>query len=139
MLHAEGRGVERDQRRAAEWLLLAAEQGLASAQHDLGLLALRGAGAAPDPHEAERWLRAAAEQGLVRAQLRLGMLHATGVTGTTDDVRAYAWYTLAAAQGDATASAMRAELSKGMPLSRTARGEALAREWSGRAGWPTAR
>ncbi len=53
---------------AGLWDRLAAELGLAAAQHNLGVMYDRGEGVPKDNAEAVRWYRLAAEQGADRAQ-----------------------------------------------------------------------
>jgi uncharacterized protein len=52
-----GRGVPADAKLAAKWHAKAARQGLADAQHRLGLLYERGQGVERDDAEAARWYR----------------------------------------------------------------------------------
>ena len=92
---------------------LAAEQGDASAQFNLGVRYVTGEGVAQDDAEAVRWYRLAAEQGDASAQFNLGVMYGTGEGVAQDDAEAVRWYRLAAEQGDASAQArieqMRAE------------------------------
>ena len=66
-VHAR-RGVEQDDEEAVRWYRLAAEQGLAWGQYDLGRMYAEGRGVEQDDEEAVRWYRLAAEQGLAEAQ-----------------------------------------------------------------------
>jgi TPR repeat protein len=63
-----GRGVEKDDAEAAQWLLRAALQGNALAQFHLGLSYAQGRGVDQDREQALQWLTSAAEQGLAPAQ-----------------------------------------------------------------------
>src|SRR5947199_2117398 len=56
---------------AVRWYRLAAEQGNAEAQNDLGVMYLDGLGLREDAAEAAKWYRKAAEQGLAIAQFNL--------------------------------------------------------------------
>ena len=78
-----------------EELRLAAEQGDADAQYELGRRYNKGEGVPPDGQETVRWLQLAAEQGHADAQLILGLADAGG--------EAARWYRLAAEQGNADA------------------------------------
>ena len=60
------------------WYRLAAEQGHASAQFNLGFMYATGEGVPEDDTEAVRWYRLAAEQGHASAQTILGLKYATG-------------------------------------------------------------
>ncbi len=55
-----------------------AEQGLASAEHILGVMHDHGWGVLQDDTEAVKWYRKAAEQGIAGAQLNLGVSYANG-------------------------------------------------------------
>jgi hypothetical protein len=79
---------------------LAAAQGNASAQFNLGFMFNRGRGVAQDYVEAVRWYRLAAAQGDVQAQVLLGTMFERGQGVAQDYVEAVRWYRLAAAQGD---------------------------------------
>jgi hypothetical protein len=79
---------------------LAAAQGNASAQFNLGFMFNRGRGVAQDYVEAVRWYRLAAAQGDVQAQDLLGTMFERGQGVAQDYVEAVRWYRLAAAQGD---------------------------------------
>ena len=94
-LFAEGLG---DYPAAAEWFRKAAEQGLAEAQFNLGVLHATGRGVPRDHRQAARWYRSAAEQGHAHAQLNLGALCANGQGVARDYVEAYKWFKLAAAR-----------------------------------------
>ncbi len=62
-MDANGEGVPQDDVEAARSFRLAAEQGLAIAQYNLGVMYNNGEGVPEDMAEAARWLRLAAEQG----------------------------------------------------------------------------
>ena len=59
----EGVGVEQDLSEAVKWFRLAAEQGYAPAQFNLGASYNNGEGVAENKDEAIKWFRLAAEQG----------------------------------------------------------------------------
>ncbi len=72
LLYATGRGVERDEEKAREWIQRAAEQGKEDAIIYFANAYLKGAlGLEESEEEAERWLRRAAEAGDARAQKQL--------------------------------------------------------------------
>ena len=93
----------RDEARAAEWYLEAAEKGHPRAQNNLGLLYDQGRGVPADPVEAARWYRKAAEQNRAVAQYNLARLYAEGRGVPLDDPTAVRWYRRAAEQGYAKA------------------------------------
>ncbi len=72
MLVRSGKGVPQDDAEAIRWYRLAAEQGYAGAQFNLGLMYFSGEGVPPDEMEAVRWIQLAAEQGHVQAKSILG-------------------------------------------------------------------
>ena len=82
---------------------LAAEQGDAGAQYNLGVRYADGLGGPQDDREAVRWFRLAAEQGRAGAQNDLGFMYDTGRGVPQDDREAVRWYRLAAEQGFARA------------------------------------
>ena len=64
------RGLQ-DYAEAARWFLKAAEQGIADAQFNFGLILEEGRGVKQDFDSAAMWYNEAAEQGHAEAQLRL--------------------------------------------------------------------
>ena len=85
------------------WYRLAADQGDASAQYNLGGRYANGLGVPQDEAEAVRWYRLAADQGNASAQYNLGLRYANGEGVLKDDAEAVRWYRLSADQGDASA------------------------------------
>jgi TPR repeat protein len=84
-------------------LCLAAEQGDAQAQLNLGVAYYSGEGLARDEAEAVKWFRQAAEQGEAKAQFSLGLAYIFGFGVTKDKFEAIKWFRLAAEQGYARA------------------------------------
>ena len=85
-----------------EWTPLA-EQGLAKAQFNLGVMYEYGDGVPQDYKEAVRLYRLAAEQGYARAQFNLGVMYEYGHAVPQDYTKAVRLYRLAAEQGFADA------------------------------------
>ena len=83
---------------ALHWWKLAADQGEACAQCNLGTLYLRGDGVQKDTDEALRWFRLAANQGLARGQVNLGAMYANGTGVAKDHVQALALFSLTSNQ-----------------------------------------
>jgi TPR repeat protein len=75
-MHKEGRGVEQDDAEAVKWYRLAAEQGYARAQTNLGWMHEKGRGVDQNDAEAVKWYRLAAQQGYARAQAYLARMDA---------------------------------------------------------------
>ena len=92
-----------DQKEAVKWYRLAAEQGNARAQANLGFMYAQGQGVLQDYKEAVKWFRLAAEQGNANAQGNLGAGFASGQGVLQDYKEAVKWFRLAAEQGDANA------------------------------------
>ena len=72
-IHAEGRGIEKDEEKGLQWYLKAAETGHRDSQYAVGFMQLNGLGVPQsNPEEAVRWFRHAAGQGHAAAQFSLG-------------------------------------------------------------------
>jgi hypothetical protein len=80
-----------------------AEQGVALAQNNLGVMYAKGRGVPQDDAEAVKWYRLAAEQGNADAQYNLGVMYEKGEGVPQDYAEAVKWYRLAAEQGQALA------------------------------------
>ena len=124
-MYAQGEGVTQDYIEAVRWFRMAAEQGDANAQVNLGVMYGIGKGVTQDDAEAVRWFRLAAEQGDASAQFGLGLMYNNGEGVTQDYVRAHMWYNIAAANGydqknrDLIAKVMTpADISKAQAMAR---------------------
>jgi TPR repeat protein len=102
-MYAKGEGVRQDYVEAVKWFRLAAEQGDAQAQCNLGILHDQGEGVPQDFTEACKWWKLAADQGYADAQSNLGVKYEHGEGVPQDHNQAVKWYTLAADQGHAGA------------------------------------
>ena len=91
---------------------LAAAQGHARAQSNLGVMFEDGRGVAKDDAEAVRLYRFAAAQGNAVAQYNLGTMFERGQGVAQDDAEAVRLYRLAAAQGHASATIKLARLGE---------------------------
>ena len=80
-----------------------ADQGIAEAQFNLGVMYAKGTGVAQDYTKAVKWFRKAAEQGYADAQFNLGVVYANGQGIAQDYSEAAKWYRKAADQGVAFA------------------------------------
>jgi hypothetical protein len=95
-----GRGdVARDYAEASRLYSLAAEQGYAVAQSNLGVMFHQGRGVAQDYAEAARLYSLAAAQGDADAQYNLGIMFENGEGVAQDYAEVVRLYSLAAAQG----------------------------------------
>jgi TPR repeat protein len=95
-----------------------AEQGVANAQYNLGLMYAQGKGVPENNAEAVRWFRLAAAQGVAFAQYNLGLMYAQGKGVPQNYAEAARWWRPLAEQGDANAQAGLGQLyanGKGVP------------------------
>ncbi len=106
LLYMNGKGVEKNDRKALLLFLEAARQGHAEAQYNAGLLFYTGRGIARSTRDALLWWRRAADQGLAAAKYNLGIMYAYGEGVGVDNERAIALWREAA--GDGYAEAMNA-------------------------------
>ena len=125
LLYANGKGVAKDPRQAAEWYRKAAAQGVAAAEYNLGVMYANGDGVRRDVHEAVKWLQAASDHGIP-----LGREHLADLYGGSD-VQNYSksleWHRRQAEKGDPVAQfdlALMYDLGRGVP-----RDHAQAMQW----------
>ena len=78
--------MPQDDAEAVRWYRLAAEQGEAIAQNNLGLMYSNGWGVPQDYAEAIRWYRLLAEQGKAGAQNNLGVMYDSNGRGVPQDL-----------------------------------------------------
>jgi TPR repeat protein len=135
-MYASGQGVPRDYVEAAKWYRLAADQGDALAETNLGLMYNFGDGVPQDYAEAVKWYRLGANHGDALAQTDLGLMYAEGQGVAQDFVQAEEWFTLAASRIPATEKEARAfaiknrdALAAKMTPGQLAKAAKLAQEW----------
>ncbi len=92
-----------DYKTAHQLFLQLAEQGVAKAQYNLGLMYAKGKGAVKDYSKAIKWWTLAAEQGDGKAQTNLGWVYEKGKGVPIAIDKAAKWYQLASDQGIAKA------------------------------------
>ena len=88
---------------ASDWCHIAAAQGDADAQYNLGGMYYDGLGVTQDYQQSLQWYRKAAGQGHATAQNILGLQYQYGLGVTQDYQQAVQWFRKAAAQGHANA------------------------------------
>ena len=110
-----------------EWRPLA-EQGIANAQFNLGLMYANGYGVPLDNKTAVKWYTLAAEQGHARAQNLLGLMYALGEGVIQDNVYAHMWWNIAASSGAKNAIGNRDIIAKRMTPPQLEKAQDLARE-----------
>ncbi len=99
----QGKGVEKDARRAFKLYLEAAEKGLVTAMANTGDMYLAGEGTERNPEAAAAWYARAATAGLSLAQWKLAEMYEQGVGVDRDPARARALIERAARNGYAPA------------------------------------
>jgi TPR repeat protein len=124
-----GKGVPQDHAEAFKWYKMAAEQGDARAQFNLGLMYDMGKGVPQDHAEAFKWYKMAAEQGIARAQHNLGAMYGKGQDVPKNYVMAHMWLNLAVSQGEIQAAEARSIIEKEMTPEQIAEAQRLSREF----------
>ena len=100
-MYDNGTGVQKDYSVAMRLYRLAAGQGNAVAQYNLGEMYHAGRGVSQDYAEAARWFRMAADQGDDDAQVSLGTMYVEGLGVEQNYNEAIRLYGLAVEQGNA--------------------------------------
>lgn len=95
--------INKNYHKALALYLPLAEQGLATAQCNLGVMYENGEGVSHDKGQAVLWYRKAANQGDATAQFNLALMYQKGDGVSQDKGQAVHWYRKAAEQGNATA------------------------------------
>ena len=124
-MYETGEAVPENDPKAVRWFRLAADQGDADAQSNLGVMYANGEGVLEDDPEAVKWLRLAADQGVAAAQFNLGVMYANGGGLPEDYVLGYAWLNLAATQGSETAREYKDDLQERMTAGQIAQAEEM--------------
>jgi len=91
-MYRKGDGVQQDYAEAAKWYRKAAEQGVAHAQYNLGIMYDNGQGVKQNYAEAVKWFRKAAEQGNSGAQFNMGAMYANGNAVMQNGAAAVDWF-----------------------------------------------
>ena len=114
---------------AKEWRPLA-DQGVAAAQFNLGLMYYDGHGVPLDFAQAADWFTKAAEQDYAKAQYDLGAMYGIGKGVKRDYVQAYKWLNLCAAKGDARCAEQRDLVAKKLKGSQLTIAQRLSSEFT---------
>ena len=108
-----------------------AEQGDATAQHNLAVLYQDGLGVPASAEKALYWYEKAAEQGQAEAQFMAGLMYSDGIGTAQDYQKAAQWYEKAAQKGHAEAqNNLAARYATGTGVTRDM---AKAKYWYGKA------
>lgn len=105
-MYEAGKGVSKDDAKAARWERLAADQGHVYAQANVSFRCY----SANDLAGAYEWCQRAADAGLAWAQYNLGLMHQKGEGIMRSDAEAAYWYRSAASQGFVDAQQRLADL-----------------------------
>jgi len=108
---------------------VAAAQGDADAQYNLGLMYSRGVGVGEDDAEALKWYRMAAAQGHAKAQYNLGMMYYFGKGVPRNRMVAYQWVLLSAARGESVAKDALDALAKKLSREELEQARQAVRGW----------
>ncbi len=125
---ADAAFAKKDYATAVKLYRLAAEQGDASAQLNLGNMYTDGQFLIQDYAEAVKWYKLAATQDHALAQATLGAMYSSGRGVVQDYTRAHMWASLAAAGGDANAVKSRDTIAAEMTPQQIAEAQKFARE-----------
>ena len=131
-MYEEGAGIAQDYAEAMRWYKLAAAQGNAFAQNNIGDMYQEGNGVAQDYAEAVRWYKLAAAQGNTDAQFNIGKMYQSGNGVAQNLVRAHMWSNLSALNGDADSVKLRDAVAAKMTPQQIAEAQKLARECQAR-------
>ena len=110
-----------------EWTPLA-EQGVAAAQFNLGIMYDIGDGVVQNYKTAVKWYTLAAEQEFALAQYNLGAMYDNGWGVIQDNIYAHMWYNIAASSGDSEAAENRTKIEKKMTPADISKAQELARQ-----------
>ena len=127
-MYFNGDGVPQDYKEALKWWRLAAEQGQARSQYNLGVMLKDGRGVPQDYKEAIKWFRLAAEQGVAKAQTNLGFMYEKGQGVLQDNATAHMWYNVGAANGNELGGTNGDNLASKMTPAAIEKAQAMARE-----------
>ena len=102
--YADGKGIPKDNKLAANWYRKAAEAGSAGGMANLGYSYEYGYGVSQDYQQALSWYRKAAEAGNRLAMSNLGFMYEKGYGVQENKKEAVSWYRKAAQLGDQNAA-----------------------------------
>ena len=108
---------------------MAAEQGNAEGQYNLGNMYRNGSGVHLDCKEAMKWYRLAAQQGDAWAQNNLGNMYHNGEGVIQDKVYAHMWYNIAVSNGNELAKGNRDIVAEELTPSQLEEATRVAREF----------
>jgi TPR repeat protein len=98
-MYEDGRGVEKNIKKAIELYKLAADQNFIEAQYYLGVIYDKGLGVPSDYVKARQWFQIAAKNGHSKAQYNYAVMLLRGSGGPVDKEKAMVWLKKSDAQG----------------------------------------
>ena len=119
-----------DYKKALPEFRVAADQGNAPAQYNLGLMYHDGQGVSRSYIEAAKWFHLAAEQGYAPAQLTLGALYHDGQGVPQNFVESYKWFILAANAGNESAKKAMSLVGSELTPDQITEAQKAAKVWS---------
>jgi|HubBroStandDraft_1064217.scaffolds.fasta_scaffold43920_2 TPR repeat protein len=128
-MYEKSHGMERNDAEAVRLYRLAADQGYAVAESNLGHMYSEGLGAEQNDAEAIKLNRLAADRGFAHAQFHLGIAYEHGRGVPQDEALAYMWFSLSAAQGDGDGIRKRDKLAGTLTPDQIAEAQRLAQAW----------
>jgi TPR repeat protein len=124
-----GKGLERDDGKAAEYYRKAGDQGHDRAQFNLGLAHERGRGVEQDLAQALEWYLKAANQGFARAQYKVADMYLEASGTRRDLMLSYQWFKIAGSQRYEDAKRRRKKVAREMTPYQIAEADMRVRLW----------
>lgn len=110
-MYAQGLDVEKDFKKAFEWVKKSAEQGYAAAEFNLASMYDVGEGVEQNFKKAAYWYTKVAEKGEAAAAYNLALMYEAGEGLEEDKIKAFSWLEAAILMGFNEAKIARDELS----------------------------
>jgi len=121
--------VTKNYAEAAKWARLAADQGVATPQSNLGVAYENNQGVSQNYAEAVKWFPLAADQGCASAQYHLGLMYRDGHRVHLDYGYAQMWLNLSAAQNEQDAMKDRDWIATRIKPPQIEEAQRLASKW----------
>jgi TPR repeat protein len=91
-MHSQGQGFDQDDVEAANWYMLAADEGYIPAQWRLAILHYHGSGVPQDYKKALDLYTTVAQSGDPYAQKMIGTMYSNGLGVQQDRIKAHMWF-----------------------------------------------
>ena len=99
LMHSQGQGFNQDDVEAANWYMLASDEGYIPAQWRLAILHYHGSGVPQDYRKAFDLYTKVAQSDDPYAQKMVGMMHSNGLGVQQDKIKAHMWFQISAENG----------------------------------------